>query len=161
MKIDNIIEHNDFMTPIVDKLNDLFDNLKTDDKMKNTHESNVVVGDVWDSVNLLNVDFDGREEFFKWMLGYSHLISLSILTQLDYKYIHFVDYIDGEMLIHNHEHAEHYCALIYLNDTGSTVFDDTIVESKVGRVVQFPAYANHSSPKSQGKRVLVLGYKYK
>ena len=80
MKIDNIIEHNDFMTPIVDKLNDLFDKLKTDDKMKNTHESNVVVGDVWDSVNLLNVDFDGREEFFKWMLGYSHLISLSILT---------------------------------------------------------------------------------
>ena len=141
MKIDNIIEHNDFMTPIVDKLNDLFDNLKTDDKMKNTHESNVVVGDVWDSVNLLNVDFDGREEFFKWMLGYSHLISLSILTQLDYKYIHFVDYIDGEMLIHNHEHAQNtIVAPVCLNDTGSTVFDDTIVESKVGRVVQFPTY---------------------
>lgn len=168
-----IITHDNFAIPLISCVENIFDELKLDHRFyndtKNNCSGNCVKGEVFDTVNLLNIDFDKKNYLFKIINQYTYLIGLSIRTYLDYKYVHFVEYIDGEMLPHNHAHAEDYCSIIYLNNSsGYTYFyknfedkmPETIIHAEKGKIVQFPSNYIHSSPKSKRKKTLVLGYTY-
>ena len=85
---------------------------------------------------------------------------------LNYHYLHMLDYEGGgEMLMHNHAHAEHYTSLLYLNDCedGATflIMDGERVEvqPEKGKLLMYPANIDHGANYSSSKKVMVSGYR--
>tara|TARA_B100000131_G_scaffold301940_1_gene324604 strand:- start:323 stop:805 length:483 start_codon:yes stop_codon:yes gene_type:complete len=84
---------------------------------------------------------------------------------LMYHYLHMLDYDGGgDMLQHEHAHAEYYTSILYLNDCddGETFFiidgEREEVSPKKGKLVIYPSYIEHGANYSTSKKVLVSGY---
>jgi len=89
------------------------------------------------------------------------------LTDLEYFYLHLVDYTNGGcMREHSHDHNEDYSFILYLNDCddGATVLslgEPYYVLPSEGNVLVFSSSIPHSSNYSKSKQVLVGGLKVK
>lgn len=115
--------------------------------------------------NILN--FIDDTEFNNKINYIKDLCEQKISEQLDYFYLHMIDYKNGgKMDIHKHSHNEQYSFVYYLNtcDDGETILHlnkDINIKPVKNNILFFSSDIYHSANFSNSKRILVGGFNSK
>jgi hypothetical protein len=115
------------------------------------------------TLNLLKILHNNN--FYNYIDELKTIIELHVDKELDFFYVHMVDYANGGIMNkHSHDHNEDYSFILYLNtcDDGYTVLslkNCLKIKPEQGKMLVFSSNIPHSSEYSNSKKVLVGGLK--
>lgn len=148
--------------PIVDYFIDLLDAIQKDPITYRDLSNHCLSPNCFASNNLLQLN---DELFVKNINFILEECQKHIPEKVEYFYIHMIDYQDGgDMLIHKHDHNEHYSFIFYLNtceDGYTTLYLERPIRIKPekGKIAIFSSDVYHSATFSKRKKIFVGGLK--